>query len=161
MGTCWSCCSCLCPVYGDRTLENTPPLTFEGKQLIARVLRVVDGDTVDLVTDHPMIRGTYRYRCRLRGIDTPEHRPPKSQPNREAEIAAAKRSALAFTTLLAAHDNVVLADFHGSEKYGRLLVTLFTPQGLDINAWMVQEGHAVAYDGGTKTPHVGGEEVHN
>jgi endonuclease YncB( thermonuclease family) len=143
-------------------MENTPALVYEGTQLSCRILHVVDGDTVDLVTDKfTFIRGLFRYRCRLRGIDTPEHRPPKSQPNREVEIAAAKRSTIALTTLLAAHDNVVLADFHGSEKYGRLLVTLFTPQRLNINEWMIREGYAVPYDGGTKTPHVGGEEVHN
>ena len=36
------------------------------------------------------------------------------------------------------------------EKYGRLLATVISDSGKNMNKMMVQKRHAVAYDGGTK-----------
>jgi len=139
--------------YQHCTLENTPPLIFKGDHMPCRVLRVVDGDTVDLVTDaFPMIKGMHRYRCRLYGIDTPESRPLKSNPLRLEEIAAAHRATEALTTKLKESSHIVHVNFCGNEKFGRLLVILFDANGNNINEWLIAEGHAVPYFGKTKMP---------
>jgi endonuclease YncB( thermonuclease family) len=37
------------------------------------------------------------------------------------------------------------------DKYGRILGNIYTLNGLDVAKTLIDEGHAVAYDGGTKT----------
>ena len=137
--------------YQDSTIDNTPPFILRGNRLPCRILRVIDGDTVDLVTDaFPVIQGMHRFRCRLAGIDAPEHKPLKSKPNRLEEIAAAHRSTEALDRRQKETNGVLLVDFQGADKYGRLLVILYDVNEESINQWLIREGYAVAYDGGKK-----------
>ena len=148
--------------YRDATWENTPEYTFDGMQCIVKVLRVVDGDTVDIALYHEGSRRMYRHRVRLYGIDTPEKHPSLNQPNREEEMAASKQAADALTVRFQAIDWMPMAHFHKADKYGRLLCTFYepptticsgpctTPSPTSLNDWMVQEGYAYAYFGKTK-----------
>lgn len=156
MGNCLVCVSSTStpPVadpYLNSTVENTPEYTFENTNAIVKVIRIIDGDTVDIAFLHPDSQQVYRHRVRLYGIDTPEKRPLKSNPNRDAEIAASKRATEALRQRLNENDNRVLALFYKKDKYGRELATFYHKDGSSINDWMISEGYAYAYDGGTKT----------
>lgn len=136
--------------------ENVPTWTCKGLTEYVKVVKVVDGDTVDIA--RMMGEKIFQFRVRLYGIDTPEKRPPLSQPNRLAEIAASKVSSDALKTLLEKVGWLVRIDFVGEDKYGRLLGNLFVQEGknenengwLDVNDWMIKNNYAKPYFGGTK-----------
>lgn len=136
-------------VYQDCTYENTPAYTYEHLRKMVKVLRVIDGDTVDIALQEETGK-IFTHRVRLYGIDTPEKRPSASDPEREKEIAASKRSSEALTNRLKENDHLVIALFHKSDKYGRLMCTFYDKQGDDINQWMVKSGFAYEYFGKTK-----------
>ena len=137
-------------VYQNATDENTPYYSYENRKQKVKVLRVVDGDTVDIAMYHAETNQIFKYRVRLYGIDTPEKRPSKSDPNREKEIAASKQSSKGMTDKLQENKNIVTALFYKPDKYGRLLCTFYDNKGEDINAWMIQQGYATSYFGKTK-----------
>ena len=137
-------------LYKDCTDENTPCYSYENLKKTVKVLRVVDGDTVDIALYQDDTKKIYKYRVRLYGIDTPEKRPLKSNPNRDKEIEAAKQSSQAMIDKLRENDNMVVALFYKPDKYGRLLCTLYDKHGDDINQWMINGGYATPYFGKTK-----------
>jgi endonuclease YncB( thermonuclease family) len=137
-------------VYQNATDENTPYYGYENRKKKVKVLRIVDGDTVDIAMYHVETKEIFKYRVRLYGIDTPEKRPLKSDLNREKEIAASKQSTKALTDKLQENNNIVTALFYKPDKYGRLLCTFYDNKGEDINAWMIQKGYAISYFGKTK-----------
>lgn len=98
------------------------------------VLRVIDGDTVELIVDLG-----FRLRVdlivRLYGINAPEIRTieGKAAKARLSELLP-KGAAIRITTLK-----------DKTEKYGRYLGILSDGDGHEINARMVSEGHAVPY----------------
>lgn len=139
--------------YEHSTFENTPEFTFEGVNSIVKVIRILDGDTVEIAFRHPNSTHIYRHRVRLYGIDTPEKRPKKDNPEREKEKIASLASTLALTEKLKEESNLVMAHFHKKDKYGRELCTFYSSKGENINDWMITNGYAYAYDGGTKTPY--------
>jgi endonuclease YncB( thermonuclease family) len=145
------------PVVADQkdpleaaTYENTPEFTFNGLRSAVKVLRVVDGDTVDIALAQPDTAKIYRHRVRLYGIDTPEKRPSKSDPLRHLEIEASYRAKEALEQRLRENDYLVLAVFSHADKYGRLLCTLYDKTGEDLNQWMITRGFATEYFGKTK-----------
>ena len=137
-------------IYEESTDLNTPYYTYEHMRKPVKVLRVIDGDTLDIALHHADINKVYKHRVRLYGIDTPEKRPLKSNLNRDAEIEAAKKASHAITQKLLENNNIAIALFYKPDKYGRLLCTLFDKEGNDINKWMITEGYAVEYFGKTK-----------
>lgn len=139
--------------------------SFEGAWLLAKVVDVYDGDTLRIVFWYR--REIIQYRARMNGYDSPEMRPPKSKPNRDAEIAAAKNAKEALAGRL--ETGLIRVHCGGFDKYGRLLITAYTrdtrdtrdgagqaaaepPRGQSVNEWMIKSGHGVPYSGGTKTP---------
>jgi len=148
-----NCCTQTLPneeVYHDSTDENTPYVSYENMKRTVKVLRVVDGDTLDIALFQDDTRKIFKYRIRLYGIDTPEKKPLKSNPNREQEMAAAKKASQAMRDKLAETQNIVTILFYKPDKYGRLLGTIYDKKGQDINQWMIDQGHAVSYFGKTK-----------
>lgn len=140
---------CKTDPYHTATDENTPYDTVEGLKTRIKVLRVLDGDTLDVGMCRDG-RTVLKYRVRLYGIDTPEKRPSRSDPLRHLEIEASLRSKQALTDRLIENDWMVIAHFDKPDKYGRLLCTLFDKNGENLNEWMIRMGHAVAYFGKTK-----------
>jgi micrococcal nuclease len=115
-----------------------------------KILRLIDGDTVDIALRHDDTGLIYRHRVRLYGIDTPEKRPSLSDPNRHLEIEASKRAKEGLEQRFRENDFIVLAVFYRPDKYGRLLCTFYDRTGEDINKWMVAQGFAYEYHGKTK-----------
>ena len=88
-----------------------------------KVVNIYDGDTCKVV--FPMNGKMYRWNVRLSGYDTPEMRPPKSQENRDEEIAAAKEAKNFLIGKVMNEDQLVYIKCGEFDKYGRLLGTLF------------------------------------
>lgn len=125
---------------------------FQGKQVIAKVVSVYDGDTLTAIFRLNPASPPLKYSVRLTGIDTPEMKPPKTAPNREGLIALAKSARdfiIARTT-----SQLVMLDLQGLDKYGRVLARVYltiTPDPAHcINDMLIQAGLAKPYAGGTK-----------
>ena len=88
-----------------------------------KVDRVVDGDTIVLMD---------KTRVRLHGIDTPERDQPYG-----------KQATRALDALIKAK---VFVEEKDTDRYGRLVGVLYTPDGLNVNLEMVCSGHAWWYE---------------
>jgi micrococcal nuclease len=121
----------------------------------ARLVNVVDGDTVDVDIDLGFGIWMKDERVRIMGIDTPESR-TRDLEEKKFGLAAKKR----ITELLEV-DGLVLKtqvardgeDMKG--KFGRILGDFsvhYAPQDrqMKVSEIMCLEGHAVAYFGGSK-----------
>ncbi len=103
------------------------------------VVRVVDGDTVDLEC-----LGMGRFRARLMGFDTPEtHRPGC------AEEALLGQAATRRLRALVADARSIEADLGRLDRYNRRLVRL-SIDGRDVGARLIAEGLALPYEGGRR-----------
>ena len=140
----------LVQAYHTCTSENTPNYGYENLKKLVKVLKVMDGDTIDIALHSDDTGKIFKHRIRLYGIDTPEMHPSLSNPDRLKEIEASKQSKEALTQRLQENDNMVIAHFHKFDKYGRLMATLHDKQGEDINKWMIVSGYAQEYFGKTK-----------
>lgn len=138
-------------IYRNCTDENTPFVSYENMRKKVKVLRVVDGDTVDIAmaNEHHKI---FKYRVRLYGIDTPEKKPSKNSPDRDQEIEAAKNATEAMKKKMNENECIVTVVLTKPDKYGRLLGTFYGKHGENINEWMIQQGHATEYFGKMKKP---------
>jgi len=145
-------------IYQNATDQNTPYISYENIRKKVKVLRVVDGDTIDIAMMNEELKKIFKYRIRLFGIDTPEKKPLMSNPAREKEMGAAKKSSQAMIDKLKESDNLVTIRLYTPDKYGRLLGTLYDKKGENINEWMVKQGYATTYFGKKKKTF---SEIHN
>ena len=117
----------------------------------AKVVRVIDGDTIDI--DIPMGFGITKtkQRCRSHGIDTPESRiNTKRQPERIREKELGFERKARMKGLCGKEGYIESLDGGKLDKYGRLLINLYTLDGINISATLINEGLAIKYDGGRK-----------
>ena len=111
---------------------------------IKKVVKVVDGDTVDLEIDLGFSL-TKKERCRIAGIDTPECR---TRNKEEKQYGIAAKTYMAGM-LKNAKELRVRTEKDG--KYGRMLGWIYADDNeLSLNEQMVVDGYAWGYDGGTK-----------
>lgn len=103
---------------------NPPP----GSKLTNAVLRVIDGDTIELL----LIKSFKFVKIRLDGIDCPE----KGQPYYE--------EATAYTSDLCLHKQVRVIK-HDIDKYGRLIADIILPNGENLSEEIVRAGFAWWY----------------
>ncbi|GHV66061.1 hypothetical protein AGMMS49587_20640 [Spirochaetia bacterium] len=110
------------------------------RMLGAEVISHVDGDTVRVrIPNPPEGVGTLET-IRLIGVDTPE----TVHPRREVEFFG--REASDFTKRELLGKQVRLAfDWDTRDKYGRLLVYIYTADGNCHNAALIREGYGHAY----------------
>ena len=131
-----------------------------GFEYNAKVLKVVDGDTVDALVDlgfsvHRKIR------VRLYGIDAPESRTRDLEEKKKGLAAKAR-----LIEILDEHDYEIIIKSYGLGKYGRCLGELFYIRvelsedengeeykeelKTSINNQLIVEGHGVRYYGGKR-----------
>ena len=113
----------------------------------AKLLRVVDGDTIDALIDVGFDIWVKK-RIRYMGLDTWESRTRDLEEKKKGLAAKARNK-----ELLEGNDSKFLVQSHGLGKYGRLLGEVFIgdeDQPISVNQTLIQEGHAYVYDGGTK-----------
>ena len=115
----------------------------------AKVIRVVDGDTVDVDIDLGFGIWQKNERVRIMGIDTPESRTRNKVEKKFGLAAKAKlQSLLGKDTVLKTTINKKGVDMKG--KFGRILGDFETESNRMVTDILVEEGHAVAYFGGSK-----------
>ncbi len=143
MGNCF-CTSCILQFK-----SNKLPLYKLSGSFKAKVVDVYDGDTITVVLINKC--GFEKHKLRLYGIDTPEMKPSRNDPNRN-EIK--EKAILAKNKLIELILNkIVLLDLIGYDKYGRLLGTIFLKNycsKVNINKYMIDNNYAKEYYGGTK-----------
>jgi micrococcal nuclease len=110
-----------------------------------KVKRVVDGDTIDAYIDLGFDVWTTK-RIRFMGIDTPESRTRDLTEKRYGKGAKHR-----LVSMLDSNENEFTLKSHGTGKFGRVLGELFIDAfECSVNEQLINEGHAVAYFGGSK-----------
>ena len=112
-----------------------------------KLVRVVDGDTIDIDLDLGFSVWVLKQRVRLLGINTPE--------SRTRNLAEKKLGLLAKERLIELLPNTFVIQTYKDEKgkYGRILGTPYV-NDVDICKQLMEEGHAREYYGGKKEPWV-------
>jgi micrococcal nuclease len=115
----------------------------------ARVIKVVDGDTVDVDIDLGFGVWLKDERVRIMGIDTPESR-TRDKVEKKFGLAAKARlkELLGATPILKTQVGKGGEDMKG--KFGRILGDFLTEDGKKCGELLIKEGHAVKYTGGAK-----------
>ena len=108
------------------------------------VVKVVDGDTIDVDIDLGFGMTYKKQRVRMLGIDTPESR---TRDLVEKKFGKASKKHLKD---ILEQGGIQLVS-HDKGKFGRILGELFIgDSSYSINQQMIDEHHAVAYTGGNK-----------
>ncbi len=106
-------------------ISGTGPLAGT-KDLTGPVVSVLDGDTLEV------LRNNKAERIRLSGVDCPK----KGQ-------ADGKRAKQAASELVFWND--VTFQMHGKDKYERTIVDVLSPDGINVNHTLVQDGWCWCY----------------
>ena len=128
------------------------------------VVKIIDGDTVDVDIDLGFGVWLKKERIRLYGIDTPESR---TRDLEEKKYGLAAKEFL--TGMLDDKGGVVLKTHKDAEgKFGRILGELWRTTNYadkSINEYMIEKRHAVPYYGQSKEEiqeqHIKNREFHN
>jgi micrococcal nuclease len=114
-----------------------------------KIIKVVDGDTVDVDIDLGFGIWLKKERVRMMGIDTPESR-TSDKVEKVFGLAAKERliSLLGAEAILQTQVSKKGEDMKG--KFGRILGNFTSIDGEKCAAVLVREGHAVYYTGGSK-----------
>jgi micrococcal nuclease len=121
----------------------------------AKIDRVVDGDTIDVIIDLGFSVWK-KIRVRMEGINTPESR-TRDKEEKKRGLAAKDR----LVEILEFNNNKCVLKVSGVGKYGRALATVLVEslsplKGengitlIDVNKQLIEEGHAVEYHGGKR-----------
>ena len=114
---------------------------------VKKVLKVVDGDTIDVDIDLGFDI-SYTQRVRLAGIDTPESR---TTDKKEKELGLEVKDKLKKAIDAATSVVIKTEKPDSSEKYGRILGWIFLDDNkVSINQTLIDEGYAWGYMGETK-----------
>jgi micrococcal nuclease len=115
-------------------------------QYKVKVVKVIDGDTVDVDVDLGFSVVLAKQRVRLHGIDTPESR------TRDKEEKVRGLLSKAFLLALCPIGSTIHLQSHGKGKFGRILGELYeVDDDVDsINKKMCDEAFAVPYFGQSK-----------
>ena len=114
-----------------------------------KVVKIIDGDTVDVDIDLGFGVWLHKERVRLFGIDTPESR-TKDLEEKKYGLAAKK-----FLTDMLDDDGGIILKTHKDKtgKFGRILGELWRTTNYadqSINNYMIDKHHAVMYLGQSK-----------
>jgi micrococcal nuclease len=128
-----SCSQVLSPALFLSLLATLPGPVRAGERLEpfeGRVVRVLDGDTVEVLR----VEGERRVpiKVRLHGVDCPEKRQPFGQKAKEA-------------TLRLAGGQQVRVEPRDRDRYGRTVGVVLLPDGSSLNAELVRQGLAWWY----------------
>jgi len=116
--------------------------TFKGP-VSARVLRVIDGDTLD-VRVQVWLGQHIQTRVRLMGVDTPELR---GKCNEEKVLA---EKAKAFLSKQISNRPFLLKNIHYGKYAGRILADIELKNGKDLSELIIHHGLARPYRGGKR-----------
>lgn len=127
--------------------QDIPLFTFDGYECLGKIVDVYDGDTFTACFKYN--KQIIKYKFRTYGYDSPEMKPLKTKPNREQEKKKAVEAREAFKQITNWETSLVTLKMMKFDKYGRILVNVYK-NNIDINQWMIDNGHGYPYYGGTK-----------
>ena len=127
--------------------QDIPLFTFDGYECLGKIVDVYDGDTFTACFKYN--KQIIKYKFRTYGYDSPEMKPLKTKPNREEEKKKAVEAREAFKHITNWDTSLVTLKMMKFDKYGRILVNVYK-NNIDINQWMIDNGHGYPYYGGTK-----------
>ena len=142
-----------CPIVLRRTMATVAlllALTSPASHLQAQgttlqgVASVIDGDTLEIRSQ----------RIRLFGIDAPESGQSCTDADGQS-YRCGQRASLALSDRIGR--SPVTCHQHDTDRYGRVVAVCMLGN-LDLNGWMVREGHALAYRK-YSTAYMAGESV--
>jgi micrococcal nuclease len=114
---------------------------------VKKVLKVVDGDTIDVDIDLGF-NVSYTQRVRLAGIDTPESR---TKDLKEKALGLESKDYLSKQLKDALTVVIKTEKPDSTEKYGRILGWIYINQDIkSLNELMIEQGYAWTYNGETK-----------
>ena len=133
----------------SKTRENTDFMNLKDKTYEAKVVYVYDGDTIHVVFYE--FGHYFKWNCRIMGVDTPEIR---TRNLKEKEFGYKVRNLMRDKLM----NQIVKIKVDTFDKYGRLLIDLYmpvdetneTPNSLLLSEWLINNGYAYEYNGGTK-----------
>ena len=116
-----------------------------------KILRVVDGDTVDVDIDLGFGMWMHKERVRMMGIDTPESR-TRDKVEKAFGLASKERlkELLPIGSIQILKTEIDRSGEDKKGKFGRILGDFITEDDRRCTTILVEEGHAVAYFGGSK-----------
>lgn len=130
----------------NKEINIEPPKEIVVSTNSARVVTVIDGDTIEIETKPSFAKASEgREKVRYIGIDAPE-----SQGSRKTFQCFAKESLEENKKLVEGKVVVLEKDVSEKDKYGRLLRYVYLPQeakqttssGLLVNDFLVRQGYA-------------------
>jgi len=113
------------------------------------IVKVVDGDTVDVDIDLGFGMWLRNERVRVMGIDTPESR-TSDKIEKIFGLAAKSRLSSLLGAEAILHTQVSKKGEDMKGKFGRVLGNFTSINGEKCAAVLIREGHAVEYQGGSK-----------
>lgn len=128
--------------------ESIQFFSLNGLRVNAKCVSLYDGDTIVSVfaPEENGVSTKFKWKCRLAGIDTPEIR------SRNPKVKQRAQEAKEFLSNIVLGKDIVL-ECGKFDKYGRVLVTIFVlieGQNTNINQYLIDQGHAVEYNGGRR-----------
>lgn len=126
------------------TSRPEPTLTVEGEYSV-EILRVMDGDTLEVEIDEIQVEGLKNQTVRIFGIDTPETRTTNA-----FEKACGNWSKKRANDFVSSDGQYVLVTEFEDGGFSRILGDIRSPEGMMLSKFMLDEGLAVEYEGGTR-----------
>lgn len=117
-------------------------------QYRAKILKVLDGDTVQIDLDLGFNIVLANQKVRLAGIDTPESRTANTE-EKPRGILSKKKLQEKLPVGSYAMIETMKPDSN-DDKFGRILGVFITEDGTRVNQWMIDNNYAVLYLGENK-----------
>jgi micrococcal nuclease len=117
-------------------------------QYKAKILKVLDGDTVDIDLDLGFNIVLSNQRVRMAGIDTPESRTVDKEEKIRGNLSKKK---LAEKLPVGSYVKIeTQKSDNNDDKFGRILAIFVLEDGTSLNQWMIDNNYAVLYQGENK-----------
>lgn len=117
-------------------------------QYKCKIIKVLDGDTVDIDLDLGFKIILANQRVRMAGVDTPESRTAVAEEKVRGQLSKKKLA----EKLPVGSWQIIETQKPDSndDKFGRILGVFILEDGTRVNDWMIQNNYAVPYKGENK-----------
>ena len=117
-------------------------------QYKAKILKVVDGDTVEIDLDLGFNIILANQKVRMAGVDTPESRTTNKEEKPRGMLSKKK---LAEKLPVGSWVTIeTLKSDNNDDKFGRILGVFILDDGTRLNQWLIDNNYAVPYMGENK-----------
>jgi micrococcal nuclease len=117
-------------------------------QYKAKILKVLDGDTVDIDLDLGFNIVLSNQRVRMAGIDTPESRTVDKEEKIRGTLSKKK---LAEKLPIGSYVTIeTQKSDNNDDKFGRILAVFILEDKTNLNQWMIDNNYAVLHQGENK-----------